>query len=145
MKVDDASSNARGRARGPASTTTSTPARLPQGDGVDEVRVAQLPQRLAFDQPDALARQTEHLAGLPKRQRLPVLEPVAERNHVALALVQDAVDRAADLLAEERVLDFIERSVGVDLFDEVAQLGVLAHRRLEGQRLPSTHLGQVVD
>jgi hypothetical protein len=64
---------------------------------------------------------------------------------VALAIVEDAVDGAADLLSEEGVLDLVERGVGVDLFDQVAELGVLAHRRLQGQRLTAAHLRQVVD
>ena len=64
---------------------------------------------------------------------------------MALALVQHAVDGAADLLAEQRVLDLVERGVGVDLLDEVAQLGVLTDGRLQRQRLAATHLGQVVD
>jgi len=43
---------------------------------VDQVRVAQLTQRLSLDQPNAFTRQTEHLAGLAQAERLTVLEAV---------------------------------------------------------------------
>ena len=64
---------------------------------------------------------------------------------MALALVEHAVDGVADLLAEQRVLDLVERGVGVDLLDQVAELRVLADGRLQGQRLTAAHLRQVVD
>jgi hypothetical protein len=131
-----------GSGRGRRSRTVGI---FPARHRVDQVRVAQLPQRLALDQSDPLAAEPEHLAGLAQAERLTVLEPVAQRHHVALALVEDAVDRAADLLAEQGVLHLVERGVGVDLLDEIAELGVLAHGRLERERLASAHLGEVVD
>src|SRR5438093_4701510 len=71
---------------------------------VDQVRVAELPQRLPLDQPHTLAGKTEHLAGLPEAQGLPVLEAVAKRHDVAFPLIQDLVDGPADLLTQELVL-----------------------------------------
>src|SRR5690242_12521672 len=94
---------------------------------VDQVRVAQLAKRLALDQANALPRQAEHLARLAKAQRLTVLEPVPQSHDMALAVVEYLVDRAADLLAEQLVFDLVEPGVRVDLLDEVAELGVLAH------------------
>jgi hypothetical protein len=67
----------RGRGRPKAAPCSGSTLGSAQRDRVDQVRVAQLPQRLAFDQPHALARQTEHLAGLPKGERLAVLQAVA--------------------------------------------------------------------
>ena len=64
---------------------------------------------------------------------------------MTLTLVQHAVDGIADLLAQQPVLDLVERGVGVDLLDQVAQLGVLARGGLQGQRLTASHLGQIVD
>ena len=64
---------------------------------------------------------------------------------VPLALVEYLVDGPADLLAEQLVLDLGEPGLGVDLLDQVAELGVLADRRLERERLAPAHLGQVVD
>src|SRR4029453_5095418 len=96
--------------------------------------------RLALDQSNALARETENLARLPQRQRLPVLQPVPERHAVPLALVEHAIDGRPDLLAEQGVLDLVERGVRVDLLDQVAELGVLAHGRLQRQRLPAAPL-----
>ena len=64
---------------------------------------------------------------------------------MALALVEHLVDGTADLLAEKLILDLSEPRLGVDLLDQVAQFGVLADRRLQGQRLAPTHLRQVVD
>src|SRR6266516_6726614 len=76
-----------------------------EGDRVDQVGVAELPERLTLDQPDALPGQPQDLPGLAEAQRLPVLQSVAQRDHVAFALVEHLVDRAADLLAEQLILD----------------------------------------
>ena len=47
---------------------------------------------------------------------------------MTLTLVEHLVDGPADLLAEQLVLDLGEPCLGVDLLDQVAQLGVLADR-----------------
>src|SRR6266511_893177 len=117
-----------------------------QGDcGADLLRVAELPERLALDQPHALAGKAEHLPGLPERQRPARVQAVAKRNDLALPVVQHALHGRADLLAQQRVLDLAELALGVGLLDEVAELGLLANGGLERQRLPASHLGQVVD
>ena len=74
-----------------------------------------------------------------------VLQPVAEGHHLALADVEHALDRVADLLSEQRVLHLVERALGVDLLDQVAELGVLTDGRLERERLTPSHLREVVD
>src|SRR6476619_7244092 len=96
-----------------------------QGHRVDQVRVAQLAQRLTLDQAYALARQAEHLTRLAQAERLPVLEPVAQRDDMALAIVEHLVDGAADLLAEQLILDLVEPGVGGDLLDQGAEIGVI--------------------
>src|SRR4029453_9109595 len=140
-----ASRTTKGAGPPPRTGPLKTASRLLQGHGRDQIRVAELPKGLALDQAHPLTREAEHLAGLPKRQGLPVLQAVAKRDDVSLALVEHSLHGVADLLAEQRILDLVERSVGVDLLDQVAELGVLAHRGLQGQRLPATHLREVVD
>src|SRR5581483_3875550 len=111
-----------GRSTGPPD---SPPRPSHHGDGRDQVGVAQLAKRLPFDQTHPLSRQPEYLPGLAQRERLAVLQAVAERDHVALALVEHALDRVADLLPQQGVLHLVEGRVGVDLLDQVAELRVL--------------------
>ena len=73
------------------------------------------------------------------------MQPVPQRHHVALALVEDPLHGRPDLLAKERVLHVGELALGIGLLDQVAQLGLLADRRLERQGLAPAHLHQVVD
>jgi hypothetical protein len=52
---------------------------------------------------------------------------------VAFALIEHLVHGPADLLAEQLILDLVERRVRVDLLDEIAELGVLSDRGLQRQ------------
>jgi len=74
------------------SGVSSVQTSLHRRDCGDQVRVAQLAERLALNEPDALARQAEHLARLAQRERLAILQPVSQRDDVTFALVQNAVD-----------------------------------------------------
>src|SRR5438093_1582760 len=98
-------------------------------------RVAQLPQRLGLDLTDALARDREALADLLER----VLALLADAEPEAQDLLllgrkrgQRPLDLRRQVLVEERL---VGRAGGLVL-EKVAELGVLADRCLEGQRLP---------
>src|SRR2546427_7803326 len=97
--------------------------------------VAQLPERLGRDLRDALARDREALADLLER----VLALLADAEPEAQDLLllgrkrgQRPLDLRRQVLVEERL---VGRARGLVL-EKVAELGVLADRRLERQRLP---------
>src|SRR6266540_6074947 len=129
----------------PRFASIPTSARLQRDRAGDLLGVPQLAQGLALDQPHTFAGEAQDLPGLAQAERTPRVQPVAELHHVALALVEHAVHGVADLLAEEGVLHLGELPLGVGLLDQVAELGLLPHRGLQGQRLAPPHLGEVVD
>src|SRR5439155_18978182 len=111
--------------------------RLDPAGRVDDLGVPQLPERLALDQPDPLAGEAHLLADVPEAHGMAVAEAIAKRDDPPLPGIEDVQHRVADLLPEHRVLDRIQRALLVGLLEQVAQLGVLAHRGLEGDGLPA--------
>src|ERR671919_244905 len=113
--------------------------------GGDDLGLAQLGERLALDLADALGREPHGPAGLPQRERLAVAEPVPEGQDLALLVGQQRVHGLADLPADHALLDLVEPGLGLRLLDQLAELGVLADGRLEGDRLAPLQLEQVLD
>src|SRR4051812_31183105 len=77
-------------------------------------------QRLAFELPDALARQVELVADRLERPGLS-LEAEAQLEDPTLAL-REGVERLADVLAAERLLGLVERIRSLAVGEQVAEL-----------------------
>src|SRR5207249_2883230 len=94
------------------------------------------PEGLHLDLPDALAREPEPAPDLLERLRLVVGEPVAEDEHLPLALTQRR-ERRGERLAPQRQLDLLLRQRPV-AGDEVAEGCILlvADRLVEARRRP---------
>src|SRR5690554_2515941 len=71
-------------------------------------RMAQLAQRLRLDLADALARHAEVLADLLQRVVLPVLQPEAHLQHLALAVTQP-VQQVLHLLLQKLLIGLLDR------------------------------------
>src|SRR5690349_20394020 len=84
------------------------------------VAVAELDHDLALDLAHPLAREAELLADLVERARLPVVEPVAQPDHVLLALVQRR-DDAAHVVVEQPRDDRRLGVGGLGVLDEVPE------------------------
>ena len=98
--------------------------------------MAQLRQRLALDLTDALARDAELAPHFLKGARMPILQPEAQADDLALALCQ-AVEHLAELLLEHAEAGCIGRDHRRVVLDEIAQLRILflADGRLQAHRL----------
>ena len=83
-------------------------------------QVLELLQRVVLDLPDPLARHAEGAADLLERARLAAEQPVAELDHLALAL-RERVERVLDVLAAKHELRRVERRLGGVVLDEVAE------------------------
>src|SRR3954452_11173090 len=77
-------------------------------------------QRLAFELPDALARQVELVADRLERPGLS-LEAEAQLEDPTLPL-REGVERLADVLAAERLLRLVERIRSLAVGEQVAEL-----------------------
>src|SRR5919204_5945124 len=107
-----------------------------QRDGLHFTQFREALERLGLDLTDALARQAEPAADLLECLRLRVGEPVAQDDHLPLAL-REGRERLRESLAAERVLDLL-LGQRVVVRDEVAEHGVLllADRLVEAPRPP---------
>ena len=101
------------------------------GDGFHLAQLREALERLGLDLAHALARQAEPAADLLERLRLGVVEAVAERSRLPLALAEGG-ERLASASAAERDLDLLlgQRPVAGH---EVAEDGVLLSRRPAGR------------
>src|SRR5690606_30433733 len=111
-------------------------------EALGPARVAQLPERLRLDLPDALSRHFEVLPHL--LERVVALLSDAETHAQDLFLSgRERGQHFARLLREVHVDDRLGRADDVLVLDEVAEVAVLllADRRLEGDRL----LGELED
>src|SRR5580692_2764579 len=106
-------------------------AKLPASRGV-----AQLPERLGLDLPDALACDGEALSDLFQRVLAPVPHAEPHLDHLLLARRQRLEDRLG-LFLQIQVDDRFGRRDDLAILDEIAQMRIflLADRRLERDRL----------
>src|SRR5436190_868411 len=87
-------------------------------------KLLQLLQRVVLDLADALAGDAERAPHLFERQRLVAAQPVAQLDHLALALGK-GVQRLLDVLALEPLGRRVERLLRAVVRHEVAQLRLL--------------------
>src|SRR5207245_439699 len=124
VAISASESSARpGLAAGPWNTTRAASDREQvAGAGVGG-RVAQLRHRARLDLTDALTREVEVLADLLERARLAAVEPEAQREDLALPLVERG-EELLDLVGQQRGGRDLERRLGRAVLDDVAQLRV---------------------
>src|SRR5436309_9347364 len=98
-------------------------------------RMAQLPERLCFDLPDALACDREALTDLLERMLAAVADAEAHLDHFLLAWRQRLQHRLG-LFLQVQIDHRFGRRDDLAILDEVAQMRVflLANRRLERDR-----------
>src|SRR5207245_544307 len=80
-------------------------------------------ERLAFELPNALAREVELVSDCLERPRL-ALEPEAQLEDAPLALGQ-SVERPPHALAAKRLLGLVERIRGFAVGEQIAQLALI--------------------
>src|SRR5688500_19328536 len=96
--------------------------------------MAQLPERLRLDLPDALARHVERGSDLLQRARAAVLgEPEAKPDHLGLAL-GEGLEHLVHLVLQHRERGGLRRRDDAGVLDKVAEAGVivLADRAVQG-------------
>src|SRR5690606_3026940 len=107
--------------------TRTAPTRRPDGGPVavrgGARRVVAPAPRAPPDPADALTGEVEVLADLFEGARLATIEPEAELQDLALALVERS-QQAGDLFRQQRSGGDLERRLGRTILDDVAELGV---------------------
>src|SRR5437773_1396546 len=98
--------------------------------------MAKLAQRLRLDLTDPLASDPELLADFLEGPATAVLQAEAELENVAFPCRKGSQD-IVDVFAKQLVGHCVDRGLGLAIFQEIAQPGVLflADGRLEGDRL----------